>query len=216
MNAAREDVEKATIAARGEIIAGYSLNFNYKYLGSLSIGFSEVTPNSIIQFKKMSKDEMISLLIKKQINCIFSEKLSLPCRIENELEYHHIISLPVYTIMKKGHDLSEKEIIHIDDLKNRDVFVSRILGEASLNTIKEIVNYQLIEDTDRNTLFNRIIKNAIEIFPNTFDYYCCIPLDISPVDIGIYTLKSQPDIIKKMIQYVKEYTDKNIKNISIY
>ena len=43
------------------------------------------------------------------------------------------------------------------------------------------LSLKLIEMTDRNTLFNRVMKNAVEIYPNTFDYYSCIPLKAEPL-----------------------------------
>lgn len=206
MSKAKKEVEQAVISARGEVLIGYNVNLNYRYLGSLSVGFSEIVPGNLIQFQKTDREEMLSMLKNKQINGILSDPLSLPEKTENELEYHRLACLPVYAIMKKDHELAGKAMLHTEELKGRELFVSSIVGEETLKSLSNISDYRLIENTDRNILFNRLLKGAIEIFPNTFDYYCCIPLDFLYAEIGLYTLKNQSEIVRKAIRYIVQYT----------
>ena len=204
---ARVNVEKAGIASRGEILAGHNIAFNYKYIGALSTGFSEVVSDHIIQFEKISHEDMTSALLKRQVNCLFAESTLFNENQSSEVDFHPLITLPYYAIMKKDHPLSDHKEICPEDLSGQELYVTSILQEetkAKLISLSSSMKY--IETTDRNTLFNRIMKNAVEIYPNSFDYYSCIPLKIEPLSLGIFTLKNQPSIMKKMINFTEDFT----------
>ena len=205
---AKSDVEKISIALKGEIVAGHSINFNYKFMGSLSTGFSQVEEGHIIQFQKYPEEDLIELLTKREINCVFAEKTLLDQPEKYGIDFYPLASLPVFAIIKKGHLLSDRTSVSISDLAGQELYVSSILGEKMIRTFEEISdNFHIIEKTDRNILFNRIIKNAVEVYPKRFSYYECIPLNLEPVVIGIYTLKTQPEILGNMVQYVKKHVD---------
>ena len=213
---AKVNVEKAGIASRGEILAGHNINLNYKYVGALSTGFSEIVSDHIIQFEKIAHEDMISALLKRQVNCLFAESTLFEEYNTSEIEFHPLITLPYYAIMKKGHPLSDRKEIDLHDLNDQELYVTGILQKeikAQLGSVA--LSLKLIEMTDRNTLFNRVMKNAVEIYPNTFDYYSCIPLKAEPLLLGIFTLKNQPTIVKKMIQFTDDFTKSFIAQHSI-
>lgn len=212
---AKLDVEKTSIALKGEIIAGYSIHFSYKFLGALSTGFSEVKENHIIQFQKYPAEDLTDLLLKRQVHCVFAEKTLMKDPEKQGIDFHPLVSFPVFAIMKKGHPLSERTLLSVSDLIDQELYVSSILGNDTLKTFEQISSepVQLIEKTDRNILFNRIIKGAIEIYPKQFSYYESIPMELDPVIIGIFTLKTQPQIIRNMVQYARNHVSKHSYNL---
>lgn len=215
---AKTEIEKATIARRGEILAGHNMPFNYRFMGALSSGFADIASNQIIQFEHIQHDDLITALLKRQVNCVFAESGLIDERQKAEIDYHHLISLPVYAIMRNGHALSVYQTLEIEDLQNQELYVSSMLEEKTIDRLMKVsgTTVKLIEKTDRNTLFNRIIKNAVELYPNSFDYYTCIPVDIEPLSIGIYTLKKHASIIEKMISYSKDFIkDENKNSVSL-
>ena len=206
IDTAFHEVEKAAISIRGEILAGHNITFNYKFVGSLSTGFSEAY-DKIIQFQKYPKEELVDLLIKHQINCIFAESTLCDDPDKYGLEFHPLVALPVYAIMRKGHALSNHENLSIEQLEDQEIYTSSTLGKLALDQLKQVSPEKvfLIEETDRNILFNRIIKGAVELYPRSFSYYCCVPMNIQPVLIGIYTLKNPSQIMKDMLAYTREF-----------
>ena len=100
----------------------------------------------------------------------------------------------------------------LEDLKDQELYITDILHEEAKTQLASIASsVKLIETTGRNTLFNRVMKNAVQIYPNTFDYYSCVPLKIRALSLGIFTLKNQPSIMKKMIQFTENFTKSFVK-----
>ena len=216
INKAKENVEKAGITARGEILAGHDIAFNYKYVGALSTGFSEVVSDHFIQFEKIAHEDMASALLKRQVNCLFAESTLFEENRSSEVDFRPLITLPYYAIMKKGHPLSKRKEIDLNDMKDQELYITGILRKEVKTQLGSLASStKLIEETDRNTLFNRIMKNAVEIYPNSFDYYSCVPLKIEPLSLGIFTLKNQPSIMKKMIDFTEDFTKTYIAQYSI-
>ena len=207
IDTARSEVEKAAIAASGEVVIGHSIAFNYRYIGTLSTGFSAVRENHLIQFEKIPHDELISHLLRREVHCILAESGLVEEKYRDSVRFDPIISLPFYAIMKKGHPLSNRDKLRPDELEGQEIYASSMMSSETLSMLRSLTDHLLlIEETDRNVLFNRIIKNAVEIYPNRFDYYTCIPLDIAALNIGLYTLKHQPDIIREVIDYTSSLT----------
>lgn len=204
---AKKEVEDSVIDARGEILAGHNITFNYKFVGSFSSAFSDANNNCIIQFQKYPRKELRHLLLSRQINCIYAESTLLG--EEPEIEFFPLITMPVYAAMNKNHPLTAKEVLSTDDLKDQEIYASVSLGERQLSLFNDTSpgKVKLIEETDRNTLFNRIVKGAVEIYPRSFSYYTCIPLLIEPVTIGIFVLRNSPDIIYEMVRFSKSYIE---------
>ncbi len=207
---AKTEVEKAGITARGEILAGHSITFNYKFIGALSTGFSSISNNHIIQFEKYPKSELTRMLLKRQLNCVFAEKTLIDDPERHGIEFYPLADLPVYAIMKKEHSLSANDSLSPEQLQEQEIYVSSTLSDHLIDELKRISpdKVKLIEETERNILFNRVIKNAIEIYPKSFSYYKCIPLKTDPVVIGIYILNNSPRIIREMI----DFSERFIKN----
>lgn len=204
---AKKEVEDSAIDARGEILAGHNITFNYKFVGSLSTSFSDANNNCIIQFQKFPRKELKQLLLSRQINCIYAESTLI--EKNPEIEFFPLITLPVYAILNKNHPLAPSEVLSPEDLADQEIYAAAALGENVLSLFNDISpgKVKLIEETDRNTLFNRIIKGAVEIYPRSFSYYTCTPLLIEPVTIGIYVLKNSPDIIYEMIRFAKAFIE---------
>lgn len=210
---ARKDIENTAIKTHGEIIAGHSITFNYRFLGSLSTGFSEENNNCIIQFQKYRRDELLPLLENHKINCVFAES-SLSGGNYTDIVFYPLVSLPVYVIVTKNHPLSAFSELTIDDLRGCEIYSTMAIGNE-LNSILETNsegNFHYIDKTDRNILFNRIIKGAVEIYPRTFSYYKCIPLKTDPIVLGIYTLRSIPAVVENMVHYSERFVSANIED----
>ncbi len=207
---ARMEIENSFIKSRGEIIAGHNINFNYRFIGSLSTGFSETHSNCIIQFQKFPRNQLIELLVTHKINCVFAES-SLLAESKPEIVFHPLVTLPVFAIMAKNHPLSDRQSLSIADLADQELYSTLALGNQSLELLRKISGdkQRFIEETDRNVLFNRIVKGAIEIYPRQFSYYHCVPLDIYNITIGIYTLRSHSDVITNMVEYTSEFVRSN-------
>ena len=216
MEKARLEVESSLISAAKEITIGYDIRFNYRYLGTLSAGFADVAEDHIIQFTHAESADMISQLLSRRFHCFLSRRVELDERYASEITFIPLCDLPVYAIFKKGHELSKKSRIVPEDLTPYEVFATEMLKEESLNRLKNSAgSFKILEDADRNTLFNRVLKGAVELFPNTFEYYDCIPMEIDPIQIGIYSLKKQPQIIWTMLDYMKEVTENYTKESNI-
>ena len=216
---AKREIEKQNIVSRGEIIAGHNITFNYRFLGSLSAGFYETGTNCIIQFEKHERDQLFEMLIKRQINCIFAESTLIDDPAAHNMTFYPLISVSLYAIMNKGNHLADRDIIRIDDLSDEEVYTVSILDADTLRQLKNVTGDRLyyIENTDRNVLFNRIIKGAVEIYPKDFSYYRSIPLDVNAVQIGIYTLNNKTNMIHRMVQFVQNYiTDCNLNAAEIF
>ena len=213
---ARIHVENANITSREEIIAGHNINFNYSFLGSLSSGFTEVVSDYIIQFERFPRNELLANLETRKISCILAESTLIDVKRHENVVFHPLVSLPVYAIMQKKHELADKEIITVKDLQNREIYASLSIDPQVYENLSLASGGRMyaIEETERNTLFNRIVRNAVEIYPRSFPYYACIPLDIPPVVIGVYTLKKQLPIIKNMTAYMEGFARENGSQLS--
>ena len=209
----KRDIVNTAISNRGEILAGHNIVFNYKFIGSLSTGFSE-NHNCIIQFQRYQRDELYDLLASKQINCVFCEKTLFENKNTNGMKFYPLVSMNVYTIMNKNHYLSDRKQMNIEDLKDQELYITNALGQKTISALQESTSGRIrfIEETDRNTLFNRIIKGAVEIYPRSFSYYSCIPLNIEPINLGIYTLNNQPEILTDMIRFTKDFVNNHDTN----
>ncbi len=207
INTVRSEVEKATITDRGEIIIGHSISFNYRYAGTISTVFASIWENHVIQFEKKPREELMLHLLKRDVHCVLAESGLIDEKHQQDIRFYSIISLPFYAIMRNGHPLSANEELATVDLKGQEIYATSLISTRTLNELHEQAgSLFLIEETDRNTLFNRIIKNAVEINPADFEYYACVPLNIPKLEIGLYTLRRQPDVVKDVIKYVQEYT----------
>lgn len=206
---AKREIENISINNRGEILAGHNITFNYKFVGSLSTGFSESHENCIIQFQKYPRKDLVDLLLKRQINCIFAESTLIEEKDTLNIDFYPLVSLPVYAIMAKNNPSANNGSFSIEQLQDKEIYVSKALRPETVDLISNAASsFAYIDETDRNILFNRIIKGAIEIYPRQFSYYSCIPLNVDPVVIGIYTLKNQSELIDQMVVYAKDYINK--------
>lgn len=208
---AKSDVEKAGIYSRGEILIGHNIPLSYSFAGNISIGFSEKHKDRMIQFEKMPKEKLIDSLLKRNVNCLFAESTLFDNPDRYGVEFFPVAHLPVYAIMKKGHELSEFKSLPISMLSNQELYITSSLSNEVVESINKEgpKTVQLIEKTDRNILFNRIIKNAIEIYPRKdFDYYDCVRLETPPITIGIFYMTNHPKIIDEMIHFVKMNVEK--------
>lgn len=215
INHAKTEIRNSFLSLEKEIIVGHNIHFNHKFAGGLSTHFSEVDSDHILQFLHLPRNELISKLSNKQIHCVFAEESLLEEDRYQDIEFFPLISLDVYAIMKKNHPLSNREKLSIEDLKGYELYSSILLRKDILNQLNIISKHPaiIIEETDRYNLFNSIIKNAIQIYPNSIPYHISIPLEVPPVILGIYTLKNSQSLIRKLIDFSLDFIN-NIHNPS--